>query len=72
MNDVVLDLTHHVGKQVAYARVLGDAIAYLKRTDKTDDGDEALERMEIGFTDGTRIVVSYWTSEMGGLSVDTK
>ena len=65
-DDLVLDLRHHVGKQVASVHVLGDREDYERRKDY----DEGLDRLVITFTDGTRIVAAYWTSEMGGLCIE--
>lgn len=65
-DDLILDLRHHVGKQVASVHVMGDEDVYERR--KGDD--EGLDRIVITFTDGTRIVAAYWTSEMGGLCIE--
>ena len=65
-NDLVLDLSHHAGKQVQSVHVVGDQWHYDRRK---GDG-EGLERIEITFTDGSRIVASMWASEMGGLCID--
>ena len=60
---LILDLSQHVGKQVQSVHVYGDKALYERRD------DEGLERLEITFTDGTRIVASYWSSEMGGMCI---
>lgn len=65
-NDLILDLRQHIDKQVAAVHVYGDKAHY----ERLGYADEGLERIEIVFTDGTRIVASYWTTEMGGLCVD--
>jgi hypothetical protein len=65
-NDLVLNLSHHAGKQVQSVHVMGDQRYY----DHYKGDDEGLERIEITFTDGSRIVASMWTSEMGGLCID--
>lgn len=65
-HDLVLDLRQHAGKQVQSVHVYGDQALYERR----GGDDEGLERIEITFTDGTRIVASYWSSEMGGLCID--
>lgn len=65
-DDLVLDLSQHVGKQVQSVHVYGDKALYDRRV----GDDEGLERLVVTFTDGTRIVASYWTSEMGGLCID--
>ena len=65
-NDLVLDLSQHVGKQVQSVHVMGNAAVY----ERYCGDDKGLESLVITFTDGTRIVASYWTSEMGGLCID--
>jgi hypothetical protein len=65
-NDLILSMPHHVGKAVESVHVWGDLAHYERR--KGDD--EGLDRIVVTFTDGTRIVASYWTSEMGGLTID--
>ena len=64
--DLILELRQHVGKQVQSVHVIGDPALYERR----GADSEGLERIEITFTDGTRIVASFWTSEMGGLCID--
>lgn len=65
-DEMILDLRQHVGKQVQSVNVLGDKAHY----ERFGYADEGLDRIVITFTDGTRIVASYWTSEMGGLCID--
>lgn len=65
-DDLILSMPHHAGKTVESVHVMGDLAHYERR--KGDD--EGLDRIVITFTDGTRIVASYWTSEMGGLTID--
>ena len=65
MLQLVLDLSQHAGKQVQSVRVYGDLAKY----ERGKDYDEGLDRMEITFTDGSRILACYWTSEMGGLCI---
>ena len=65
-NELILDLSHHVGKQVQSVHVLGDRAHYERR--KGDD--EGLDSIVVSFTDGTCLVASYWTSEMGGLVIE--
>ena len=64
--ELVLDLTpQHVGKQVQSVHVYGDKAHY----ERLGYADEGLDRIEITFTDGSRILACYWTSEMGGLCI---
>jgi hypothetical protein len=65
-DDLILDLAHHVGKQVASVHVMGDKKYY----DERNEYDEGLDHIVVTFTDGTRLVTSYWSSEMGGLIID--
>jgi hypothetical protein len=66
VNEVILDLRQHVGKHVQSVHVLGDKALYERRC----GDDEGLNSIVVTFTDGTRIVASYWASEMGGLYID--
>lgn len=63
---LVLDLSQHAGKQVQSVHVYGDLADYERRKDY----GEGLDRIVVTFTDGSRVVASYWTSEMGGLTID--
>lgn len=65
-NDLILEMPHHAGKVVESVHVWGDLAHYERRK---GDG-EGLDRIVITFTDGTRVVASYWTSEMGGLVIE--
>lgn len=65
-NDLILSMPHHAGKVVESVHVWGDRAHYEHRK----DDDEGLDHIVITFTDGTRVVASYWTSEMGGLTID--
>ena len=65
-DDLVLNLSQHEGKHVQSVHVLGDQRHY----DRRKGDDEGLESVVITFTDGTRLVASYWTSEMGGLIIE--
>lgn len=65
-DDLILSMPHHAGKTVQSVHVFGDLALYERR--KGDD--EGLERIVITFTDNTRVVASYWSSEMGGLCID--
>ena len=67
-DDLILNMLHHAGKTVESVHVLGDR-AHYERRGWGDEG-EGLERLVVIFTDGTRIVASYWTSEMGGLTIN--
>jgi hypothetical protein len=66
MDDLILDLTHHAGKQVASVHVMGDKKYY----DERNEYDEGLGQIVVTFTDGTRFAASCWSSEMGGLIID--
>jgi len=46
---------------------MGDLADYERSEGFSDSG---LDRIVVTFTDGTRIVASYWSSEMGGLTID--
>lgn len=65
-DDIVLSMPHHAGKIVESVRVYGDLADYERRKDY----GEGLDRIVVTFTDGSRVVASYWTSEMGGLTID--
>lgn len=65
-NDLILNLSQHAGKIVQSVHVYGDLAHYERR--KGDD--EGLDRIVVTFTDGSRVVASYWSSEMGGLIID--
>ena len=65
-DDLISNLTQHAGKTVQSVHVYGGRAVYERRK-----GDyEGLDRIVITFTDGTRVVASYWASEMGGLTID--
>lgn len=66
MDDLILSMSHHAGKTVESVHVYGDLAHYERR--KGDD--EGLERIVVTFTDGSRVVASFWTSEMGGLIIE--
>ena len=65
-DDLILNLNQHVGKQVRHVHVWGDQAHYERR----GGADEGLDRIVITFEDGSSIVASYWSSEMGGLCID--
>ena len=66
MDDLILSMSHHAGKTVESVHVYGDLAHYERR--KGDD--EGLERIVVTFIDGSRVVASFWTSEMGGLIIE--
>ena len=66
MDDLILDLSHHAGKVVQSVHVYGDLALYERRK----GNEQGLDSIVVTFTDGTRVVASYWTSEMGGLCID--
>jgi hypothetical protein len=65
-DDLILSMPHHADKVVESVQVWGDLAHYERR----GGADEGLDRIVITFTDGTRVVASYWASEMGGLIID--
>jgi len=66
-DDLILSMPHHAGKTVESVHVMGDLADYERSKGFSDSG---LDRIVVTFTDGTSIVASYWSIEMGGLTID--